>query len=227
MLTLAALAILSSLISVPVVCIDPGHPSEVGRGTRGAHVTEIEAAWNVAQELKKQLELNGLRVVMTKQSQEQYVTNRNRAEIANRANANFVVRLHCDASAGSGFTTYYPEQQGHTQGVTGPSPELLAREPQIAKAFSRRLGLELGGFLHDNGLKGDEDTAVGKKQGALTGSIFSKVPVVLVEMVVLTNPSDEAKISDRRGISKIATALAEATLSALNIEKPSQITPKS
>src|SRR5262249_1266358 len=40
--------------------------------------------------------------------------------------------------------------------------------------------------LRDNGVKGDEDTLIGGRQGALTGSIFSEEPTLLVEMVFLT-----------------------------------------
>ncbi len=202
-----------------LVCIDPGHPSEVGRGTQGRKLTEIEVAWSVANLLKSDLELQGVRVVMTKHTQEQFVSNRARAAVANKAGADLMVRLHCDAANGSGFTTYFPDQVGHSQGFAGPSASLLSREPKIAQAFQHRLASELRGFLRDNGLKGDEDTAVGRKQGALTGSIFSQVPVVLVEMVVLTNRSDEEKVETRQGRNRLAHALAAATMAALESEK--------
>jgi N-acetylmuramoyl-L-alanine amidase len=200
------------------VCIDPGHPSEVGRGTQGKHLTEIHAAWEVAVLLRGNLEKQGIHVVLTKRSEGEFVKNRTRAEIANDANANLMVRLHCDASTGEGFTTYYPDQVGHSEGHTGPSAEFLKRERPIASAFQQELSRGLYGFLQDNGLKGDEFTAVGQKQGALTGSIFSNVPVVLVEMVVLTNPKDEAKISSQAGCMRLANALARATMYALKSE---------
>jgi len=39
--------------------------------------------------------------------------------------------------------------------------------------------------LKDGGVRGDSKTLIGSKQGALTGSIFSQVPIVTIEMVVL------------------------------------------
>jgi N-acetylmuramoyl-L-alanine amidase len=52
---------------------------------------------------------------------------------------------------------------------------------------------------------------VGARQGALTGSIFSQVPVVLIEMAVLTNPQDEAWIEKRENQLLYAQAITHAT----------------
>lgn len=73
----------------------------------------------------------------------------------------------------------------------------------------------LKGSLRDNGLKTDVQTAVGAKQGALTGSIFSQVPAVLVEMVVLTNRRDEAFILSKSGRAKMVEALTAGVLAAV------------
>jgi N-acetylmuramoyl-L-alanine amidase len=48
---------------------------------------------------------------------------------------------------------------------------------------------------------------VGSQQGALTGSIFSTIPVVTVEMAVITQPDDEAFIASPRGQARMARAL--------------------
>ncbi len=198
-----------------VVCIDPGHPSEVGRGAEGAHVSEIRIAWQVAQRLKAKLEKAGVRVVMTKTSEDQFATNVYRASVANNAKADLMVRLHCDDSRESGFTTYYPERQGRSGKTLGPKKALLAKIAPIAKLFHKELAASLKGVLTDQGLKGDEKTAVGRHQGALTGSIFSTVPVVLVEMCVLTNTKDEKFIMSDKGQDRMAEALCRATLAAV------------
>jgi N-acetylmuramoyl-L-alanine amidase len=49
---------------------------------------------------------------------------------------------------------------------------------------------------------------VGSRQGALTGSIFSEVPVVTVEMVVLSNAHDARFITSARGERRMAEAIA-------------------
>jgi N-acetylmuramoyl-L-alanine amidase len=67
----------------------------------------------------------------------------------------------------------------------------------------------LAGVLKDGGVRGDSKTFVGSKQGALTGSIFSQVPAVLVEMVVLSNKEDAEFIKTEDGQMKMAKAIAE------------------
>jgi len=200
----------------PVICVDPGHISEVGAGTRGKKVTELQIAWDVALRLKAKLEGLGYDVVLTKNSLRQVVTNRHRAEVANKAHADYMVRLHCDAANGSGFASYYPAVRGTAYGTTGPSPLVLRMSKDYAGRFHAALATALKGKLRNNGLKTDAQTAVGSQHGgALIGSIYSNVPVVLVEMVVLTNPKDEAFIASTEGQDAMATALAQGVLAAL------------
>lgn len=106
----------ASVASAQTVCIDPGHPSEVGIGTQGKRSTEVGVAWEVAKALQIRLRREGIDVLMTKQSEREKVTNRRRAEIANAAHAALMIRLHCDASNGSGFAVYYPAKPGTTAG---------------------------------------------------------------------------------------------------------------
>ena len=199
----------------PSVCIDPGHVSEVGAGTRGLVTTELDVAWEVAAELRDRLTAEGVRVVMTKDRAVQKVLNRERAAIANKHRVDLMVRLHCDAASGSGFAVYYPTQKGTVTGKTGPSDDVLRRTAPIAKRFHASMAESLRGKLHDNGLRSDLLTNVGSRQGALTGSIYSEVPVLLVEMVVLTNPKDEAFIVSKSGRKGMVDALTTATVAAI------------
>jgi N-acetylmuramoyl-L-alanine amidase len=41
------------------------------------------------------------------------------------------------------------------------------------------------------------------------------VPVVLVEMCVLTNPGDEDKVSSSKGLDRLAASLADACVKSL------------
>lgn len=213
LLLLAAFA--NAQLEGKVICIDPGHPSEVGRGTQGKRLTELGVAWKMALAVKSRLEKMGAKVILTKNAENTFVRNRERAEIANRANADFMLRLHCDAAAGSGFASFYPTQQGKAEGVTGPAPGLLKLMKPIAERFHAAFAQGMKGKLPNLGLKSDLKTAVGGKQGALTGSVFSKVPVVLVELVVLTNPKDEAFIASQEGQDAFADALAKGVAAAV------------
>lgn len=207
LLPLAALA--------QTICIDPGHPSENGNGSRGKALTEVQAAWSVAVRLKALLEADGYRVVMTKSSENEIVTNRRRAEIANEAKADLMVRLHCDAASSSGISVYFPSQRGKVGEATGPDDEVLQSSKALAQKFHPALIEGLEGKHADRGLMTDLQTAIGARQGALTGSIYSKVPVVLVEMAVLTNPKDEAFLTSKKGHELLCRALLKGVRAAV------------
>lgn len=200
------------------VCIDPGHPSEVGIGTRGKKLTEVGVAWTVALRLRALLQERGASVQLTKKAEREYVTNRRRAEIANVFQADLLVRLHCDSEGRSGIAVFYPDRQGKDRtGFVGPARTVLAATARVAPVFHRALMRSLAGALPDRGLLSDIRSAIGAKQGALTGSIRSTVPVLLVEMVILTNPKDEAFIASPSGHERMARALTDATEAALTI----------
>jgi N-acetylmuramoyl-L-alanine amidase len=195
---------------VPVIVIDPGHPSEVSSGATVQNgTTEVRTAWEVAQRLQRLLTAHGYRVVLTKKTERQLVTNVDRARIGNEAGAALVVRLHCDASADSGYAVYHPDRAATVQGRTGPSATVISRSRMAAESIHVSMARRLAGTLKDGGVRGDSRTAVGARQGALTGSVFSDVPVVLVEMATLSNASDARFIRSAQGQSRMAQALAE------------------
>ena len=192
----------------PVIALDPGHPSETAAGNVVQHgTTEVHIAWVVAVQLRDALRARGYDVVMTKQSETQLVTNRERAEIGNRAKAVLMLRLHLDASSDSGFALYYPDRQGTVNGDTGPSPDVITRSRQAAIAVHAGMAPILSGHLKDGGVRGDSRTLVGSRQGALTGSIYSEIPAVLVEMATLSNARDAAFMKSEEGQELMVRAL--------------------
>ncbi len=199
-----------------VVCIDPGHPSEVGNGSHGKTLTEIHANWIMAKALESRLSAKGIKVVLTKHSENEFVKNKRRAEIANLSHADLLIRLHCDGSPGRGFAVYYPEAPGHDGKVVGPSEWVRKKSRVAAQAFFSGFAHYPGLGLLNNGLKTDRQTAVGKKNGALAGSIYSKVPVLLIEMATLTNASDEALMASESGQATVADALEVGVEQALD-----------
>lgn len=193
-----------------VIAIDPGHPSEVSSGAEIQNgTTEVHSAWVVASALRDLLRARGYTVVMTKSREMELVRNVERAEIGNRARAALMVRLHCDASTDSGFALYYPDRQGTAEGRTGPSADVMRRSAEAARAMHAAMSPLLAGRLKDGGVRGDSKTLVGSRQGALTGSVHSEIPVVLVEMVTLSNARDAAFIKSESGRALMARALSE------------------
>ena len=226
----AMLIIVSSLSAgaqdPQVVCVDPGHPSEINPGfTKQNGTTETHIDWVVAKKLEKLLEHKGFRVVMTKSSENQLVRNRDRALTANRAGAAIMVRLHCDSSTSRGYALYYPDRTGTKEGVIGPSAKVRTQSRQAAVCLAAEMQRVLAGHLPNAGVKGDSQTFIGGRQGALTGSIFSKVPVVTIEMVVLNNRVDAAFIKSADGQDKMAWAIASGIARYLSVGAKSDDMP--
>lgn len=192
-----------------VICLDAGHPSEVSSGrTVQNGVTEVSINWQVTQRLTQLLRAKRITVISTKKSENEYVTNRQRAEIANACHAALLLRLHCDTGRGSGITFYYPNRSGTSQGHSGPSLQVQNSSKVAVKLVHQGTLSQLNNAFHDNGIKGESATARGHIQGALTGSIFSSVPVITVEMVFLSNAQDAQTIRSVTGQQRMAEALA-------------------
>ena len=199
----------SSTIQGKTICIDPGHPSEVNGGATVQNgTTEVHIAWVVALAVKQELEARGFRVVLTKSQEAELVTNKDRAFIANNAGAIVMVRLHCDTGREGGLALYFPDQQATKDGVTGPPRDIIERSKSLAGMLHTEMTKDLSEFLRDGGVRGDSATAIGSKQGVLTASIFSKVPIVTIEMVVLSNKADAEFIKSEAGQKRMAHAIA-------------------
>jgi N-acetylmuramoyl-L-alanine amidase len=206
-----------------VVCIDPGHPSEVASGQNQQNGTsETQIDWAVAAKLRDALEARGYEVVLTKSAETELVKNRDRALVANRARAALMLRLHCDASTERGFAVYYPDRQGHAKdGTTGPAQDVIDESRRAAEAVHAGLAAGLKDALNDNGVRTDYQTKVGREQGgALTGSIFSEVPVVTIEMVVLSDGADAEFIKTDAGRRRMAEAIADGVARFVGPTKP-------
>jgi N-acetylmuramoyl-L-alanine amidase len=119
-----------------------------------------------------------------------------------------MVRLHCDVGSGTGFTLYYPDRKGSAEGRTGPSLKVIALSRTAAYQLDTAMAAVLSPrALYNGGVLGDSRTFVGSRQGALTGSIFSEVAVVTVEMAVLTNKHDALFINSPDGQARMAGAI--------------------
>jgi len=192
-----------------LVCVDPGHPSETSAGANARGLSEARLCWQVAKRLERRLDALGIACKLTKSSENQYVTNRQRAEAANRAGANLFLRLHCDVGGGRGYAWYYPDRQGTKYGVTGPPPNVQRDSRRAAHILNEAMRPVLRGALQSNPIKTDAATFVGGKQGGvLTGSIFSKVPTALIEMCFINQKNDARFIASETGQEKMAEALA-------------------
>ena len=197
-----------------VIVIDPGHQAKanleqepigpdaretkykVTGGTTGVvtgkpeYVLTLEAA-NL---LKAHLEKKGFQVILTRTSHDVDISNRERAEIANRHGADLFVRLHADGSESSetsGFSVLVLQRIIHTQRLFTKIVTVLH------KSFSPTISKEIP--IHQNGLFFRND---------MSGFNWSKVPVILPEIGFMTNHEEDKKLSDEAYLTHVMELLA-------------------
>lgn len=203
-----------------IVVIDPGHANRSntekealapgsnemkikdGGGAVGVSTRTPEYAINmkVALKLKEILEKDGLTVVMTKSENSVSIGNVDRANVGNSANANLVIRIHCDSADNStikGASMLIPSNSGATEGIYEES---------------KRCGEVVLNNLVE-GVRMKSRGIIERKD--LTGFNWSKVPVILVEMGFLSNKEEDKLLSSESYQQKLAAALGKGIVEAL------------
>ena len=225
---LLALPAATNATRTPVVVLDPGHDLRAnldtepigpgatvrkvkdGGGTRGvvSRLTEAELNLRVALRLRTLLERAGIRVVMTRtKTAGKSMGNIARARIANRAGAVLFLRIHADGSTdrtARGTHTLYPAlRQGWTDDV-------YAASKRAAKVVQSEAVRALG--FPDRGLQERSD---------FTGFNWSDVPVILVEMGFLTNPTEDRLLATAAYQHRAAVGVCRGALRFLGRAKAS------
>jgi N-acetylmuramoyl-L-alanine amidase len=203
-----------------VVVIDAGHQAKadlrtepvgpgsktrkprVEGGTRGVVTHRPESLDNlqVALRLRDELVARGVKVIMIRTTQNVDISNAQRAQIANAAHADLFIRLHCDGSTNhsiKGVLTLVPAKNAWTAKIVGASAR-AGRDVQsavLAVTHARNRGIA--------------------KRGDLTGFNWSKVPVTLVEMGVMTNPAEDRALATAAYQTKLATGIADGVMAFL------------
>ncbi len=166
-------------------------------GTKGANITEDEITLAVANVLKEKLEAKGATVIMTRTTNETTLSNADRAIFANDNNADICIKLHADGTkeGGTGMTMLIPGDKYITDKTLISKSKLLGKT--VLNGAVAKTGATKRGVYTDNGMAGFN---------------WSKIPVVLLEMGYLTNPQDEAKLSDANYQALIADGIVEGIL---------------
>jgi len=225
---LAAVAVgvaAGSSSSLAVVVVDPGHDLHAnlatepigpgsktmkikdGGGTSGVVTHTPEAVVNLAVGLRLRALLVrcGVKVVMTRTTTSHLsMGNVDRAEIANRADADLFIRIHADGSVDrneAGAHTLYPADiKGWTDDIYTPS---------LAAARIVQTQLVKAEGFPDLGLERRSD---------ITGFNWSNVPVILPEIGFLTNPTEDRILSSSGGQARAALGLCRGVIEFLAAE---------
>jgi len=227
MARLGLVLLVATLLSMPaaaaqsrlVVVVDPGHdlrangqtePIGPGSSTRkikdggGTHgvasgLREADLNLKVGLRLRALLQNAGVNVVMTRtRTAGASMGNIARARIANRAGAALFLRIHADGStdpAARGTHTLYPALR------RGWTDDVYAESKRAARIVQADLRSALG--FPDRGLQERAD---------FTGFNWSDVPVILVEMGFMTNPTEDRLLATAAYQRRAALGLCRGTL---------------
>jgi N-acetylmuramoyl-L-alanine amidase len=175
----------------------------VESGTRGVvtGVPESKVNLDVALRLSKELKSRGVTVKMVRTTQNVDIPNSARAEIANKNHAALFIRLHCDAVSDATSNGVLVLRPGASQ-WTGP---VLVDQGRVAAELVHA-GVLLATGATDRGIVERTD---------LSGFNWSRVPTILVEMGVMTNPQEDRRLNDPAYQQKLATGMADGIVEYL------------
>ena len=158
------------------IVIDPGHGGD-DSGVEVSGVREAELVWDLARRLEGRMKATGMEALMSR-GPDHGPSEAQRASFANEAGADLFLSLHCDANPSphaQGVATFH---FGNGYGTTSTVGELLAG--YIQRELAARTGL------------------LDCRTHAKTWEILrlTRCPAVRLEIGYLTNPNDQARMSD-------------------------------
>lgn len=198
-----------------VIVLDPGHTAKISNETEplgpgateqkakdaiGTHGTssglmEYELTLTVAEQLEKELEVRGYTVRMTRTDSDQMLSCRERAEIANEANADVFLRIHADGSEDS-------TANGAMTICITPENPYIPEEYEKSRLLSEDV---LDAFVSATGCRKRKVW----ETDSMSGNNWSKVPTTLLEMGFMTNPQEDQLMASADYQQKMIQGMAD------------------
>ena len=212
------------------VIVDAGHggydPGAIGR--RG--LREKTVALDIAKRLKSELEAQGIDVVMTRKD-DTFISLHRRTYLANQADADFFVSVHCNASRSrgvNGFEVYHLRPTAETVSQTaGDIDDTLLEEEAVYHPDSTNLRAVLWDMVHAEDRVESVELArtvawamndrLPTPNRGVKGARFYvlngvRMPAVLVEVGFISNVAEEERLRSRDYRQQIAEAIAAGIL---------------
>jgi N-acetylmuramoyl-L-alanine amidase len=224
-----------------VVVLDAGHGGH-DTGNRGNGYYEKKIALNIALNIGKILEKHdGIKVIYTRKS-DKFVKLVDRASIANKADADLFISIHCDAFTSSkayGAGTfvlglhanqrnfeiakrensvifYEEDYEKNYDGFDPNNPESVISLTLMQETYSNQ-SIEAAATIQKSFISnlGRKDRTV--KQAGFVVLKYTYMPSVLVETGFLTNKREGAYLNSNKGQNEISNAIAKAILNYKNV----------
>ncbi len=200
---------------VKIIAIDAGHQArgnygtepvgpgastkktKVAAGTSGVatKVPEYKLTLQISRKLRKELLARGYKVVMIRNSNNVNITNKERAQKANKSGADIYIRIHADgasASSARGASALYPSTKNPYVG------KLSKKSKKLSKCILNKYCKETG--FRNRGLSLRDD---------LTGTNWSKIPVTLIELGFMSNPTEDKQMQKKSMQKKMVKGMAD------------------
>lgn len=171
--------------------------AKVASGTEGISTgnEEYKVTLNVALYLRDELLSRGYSVLMTRETNDVKLSNVDRAQIANEAGADAMVRIHCNSSEKSSVTG----SLGICQSADNPYCG------DIYKSCLRLTKAVLNGHCEATGRK---NTGVWETD-TMTGTNWCQVPNTIIEMGYMSNPDEDELMGTEDFQRKAAIGIAD------------------
>ena len=180
--------------------VGPGSSTRKAKVAGGAtgvasHVPEYKLTLAVSKKLQKELKVRGYKVYMIRTKNNVNISNKKRAQLANKSGADIYIRIHADSSnsrAVTGASGLYPSKANrYVSKLSAKSKKLSSC---LLKSYCKKTK------IRNRGLVARDD---------LTGTNWSKIPVSLIEMGFLSNPSEDRKMQKSNFQTKMAKGIAD------------------
>ena len=206
----------------PVIVLDPGHSGDVISDTDPQtglkdldypNIPEITEVFSVAQKVESQLQTDGYTVVMTKTSVDQDVSLRQRADIAEQANADLAVSIHDshgtswnNMGSGDGGQVYTqnvgdyrqnkPNMGRGNQKITFTDSTIAQKSNQFGEIFAQQRTADehhTVAVTHDTSFNNRSDVASGNIPEV---ELFANVPWVYNEVGAPSGPLSQSQLNE-------------------------------
>ncbi|MCS7203385.1 MAG: N-acetylmuramoyl-L-alanine amidase [Thermodesulfovibrio sp.] len=215
------------------IVIDPGHGGKDPGAIGPTGLQEKEIVLDIALKIKEFFKSDPSYDIILTRDKDMYVSLEERAEIANKAEADLFISIHTNASPNiysKGIETYLLNWTDDEEAI-----RVAARENAISVNKMRQLKGELGVVLASLEREAKRDESIklasyihtsiveslkksflrsdnGVKQALFYVLIGAKMPSVLLEISYISNPEEEYLLSQDFYRTKIAQAIAEGII---------------
>lgn len=181
--------------------IGPGASQKKAKVTGGAtgcvtHLPEYKLNLQVAKKLKKELVSRGYKVIMVRTKNNVQLSNVDRAKVANKNKADAFIRIHANSAGSSsvkGALTIAPANHNpYMSKKNRKASQQLSQK--VLSALCKATGAKNRGVMYTN---------------SMTGINWCKVPVTIVEMGFMSNPSEDRKMASASYQKKIVKGIAD------------------